>query len=58
LPRPGISIMLPAIATTNPAPADNVTSLIVSVQPDGAPIIVGSSLNEYCVFAMHTGNRW
>ena len=43
LPRPGISIMLPAIATTNPAPADSVTSLMVSVHPDGAPIIAGAA---------------
>src|SRR4029079_7615318 len=39
LPRPGISIIAPAMATTNPAPAERVTSLIVSVQPAAAPTI-------------------
>ena len=37
LPRPGISIMLPAIATTKPAPAESVTSLMDSVHPSGRP---------------------
>ena len=57
LPSPGISIMLPAMATTKPAPADSDASEMVSVQSEGAPISLASSLNEYCVLAMHTG-RW
>ena len=49
--------MLPAIATTKPAPAESETSLTVSVHPDGAPFSFGSSENEYCVLAMQTGKR-
>src|SRR6266511_3608497 len=56
LPRPGISIMLPATATTNPEPADKVASVTLSVQPLGAPSNRALSENEYCVFATHTGS--
>src|ERR1700704_5431195 len=56
LGRPGISIMLPAIATMKPAPAEREASLILSVQPVGAPGSLGLSENEYCVLAMQTGN--
>ncbi len=52
-----MSIMLPAVATTNPAPADSEASEMVRVQSLGAPISLASSLKEYCVLAMHTG-RW
>ena len=50
-----MSIMLPAIGTMKPAPADNDTSLMRRVQPVGAPVFLGSSLKEYCVFAMQMG---
>src|SRR5690348_10561515 len=53
---PGISIMFPEITTTNPAPAEREASVTRSVHPVGAPRILGSSVNEYCVLAMHTGN--
>jgi hypothetical protein len=56
LGRPGISIMLPAMATTKPAPAESHASVMFSVQPVGAPRHLGSSVREYCVYAMHTAN--
>src|SRR4051794_15568571 len=55
--NPGISIMLPAIATTKPAPAEREASVILSVHPVGAPRSLGLSENEYCVLAMHTGSE-
>src|SRR5467141_1080331 len=55
LPRPGIVMMSPANATTNPAPAEGRMSRTCSVNPVGAPSCVASSENEYCVLAMHTG---
>src|ERR1700737_3833412 len=54
--RPGISIMLPAITTTNPAPAESEALVTLSVQPAGAPRRFGSSDKEYWVLAMQTGN--
>jgi len=48
--------MLPAMATTKPAPAERDASVILSVQPVGAPRSLGLSENEYCVLAMHTGS--
>ena len=48
-------MMSPQIATTNPAPAEPDTSLIVMRKPFGLPSRVASSVSEYCVFAMHTG---
>jgi len=55
--RPGISIMLPEIATTKPAPADSEASFTCKVQPVGAPINLGLSVSEYLVLAMQTGSR-
>ena len=52
---PGIVMMSPALATTKPAPAEPYTSLMVMRNPLGTPRRVGSSVNEYCVLAMHTG---
>ena len=37
------------------APADARTSLTLMRNPRGRPRRVGSSVSEYCVFAMHTG---
>src|SRR6202140_3530463 len=56
LGKPGISIMFPAMATMNPAPAERDASVIFSVQPVGAPRSLGLSENEYCVLAMQTGS--
>src|SRR3954463_15545450 len=53
--NPGIVMMSPALATTKPAPAEPYTSLTVIRKPVGLPSRVGSSVSEYCVFAMHTG---
>ncbi len=55
LGSPGIVMISPQIATTNPAPADSLTSRIGSTWPSGAPSRVGSAEKEYCVFAMQTG---
>ena len=56
LGSPGMVIMSPHTTTTKPAPADKRTSRTWSSWPVGAPRKVGSVENEYCVFAMHTGN--
>src|SRR5215471_2573468 len=56
LGNPGISIMLPAITTTKPAPAESEASVTFKVQPLGAPRSLGLSENEYCVLAMQTGS--
>ena len=48
-------MMSPAFATTNPAPADPYTSLIVMRNPVGLHSRAASSVSEYCVLAMHTG---
>ena len=53
--RPGIVMIDPVFTTTNPAPAEGATSRTVIRNPRGRPSSVGSSENEYCVFAMHTG---
>ena len=53
--KPGIIIISPAYATTNPAPLDRRKSLIVILKPSGRPNKVGSSDKEYCVFATQTG---
>ena len=42
-----MSIMLPAMGTRKPAPAESATSLMFRVQPVGAPSFFGSSENEY-----------
>src|SRR5437763_1832131 len=52
--RPGISIMLPAIATTKPAPAESDALFTFRVQPVGTPRLLGSWDSEYCVFAIQT----
>jgi len=49
-------MIAPQITTTNPAPLDNLISLIGKVCPVGAPFNFGSVEKLYCVFAMHTGN--
>ena len=56
LGNPGISMTVPAIATRKPAPADNLTSLIVILNPVGRPNRFGLSDNDFCVFDTHTGN--
>ena len=43
LGNPGISMIVPAIATRKPAPADNLTSLIVILNPVGHPNRFGLS---------------
>ena len=50
-----VVIMSPVKATINPAPADNLTSLTVTVKSSGAPVFLGSSEKLYWVFAIHTG---
>src|SRR5215471_127331 len=56
LGSPGMSIMLPAITTTKPAPAESEASVTFKVQPEGAPRSFGLSEKEYWVLAMHTGS--
>jgi hypothetical protein len=56
LESPGILIISPARATTNPAPEESSKSLIVKVYPEGALIFLGSSEILACVFATITGN--
>ena len=53
--KPGIVIMAPVNGTMKPAPADNLTSLIVTVNPVGAPKTFGSSVNDCGVLAIQTG---
>src|SRR5262249_20742228 len=57
LGNPGISIMLRAITTTKPAPAESEASVTFRVQPEGDPRTLGLSEKEYWVLAMHTGSR-
>ena len=49
LGRPGIVMIDPQTTTKNSAPLDNLTSLIDSVWPDGAPFNWGSVEKLYCV---------
>ena len=56
LGKPGIVIISPVNATKNPAPIDGFNSRIVIVNPSGRPNNVGSSDNEYCVFAIQIGS--
>src|SRR5437870_12603075 len=56
LGSPGMSIMLPEITTTNPAPAESDALVTFRVQPLGAPSSLGLSDREYWVFAMQTGS--
>ena len=53
--NPGMVMMSPHLATTNPAPADPLTSCTVMRKLVGTPSLVASSVSEYCVFAIHTG---
>ena len=53
--NPGMVMMSPHCATTNPAPAAGYTSFTVMRNPVGRPSSVASSLSEYCVFAMQIG---
>ena len=55
LGRPGMVRICPATATTNPAPAESVASLIVMSNPSGAPRTLGLSVKDIWVFAMQTG---
>src|SRR5260370_28861765 len=53
--RPGISIMLPAITTTNPAPAESDAFEKLCVQPAGAPRCFGTADKELRYLAIETG---
>ena len=55
LPSPGMSMMLPATATTNPAPPLTMMSRTCTVKPEGRPTSLALSEREYCVLAMMTG---
>ena len=52
---PGMVMISPSRPTTNPAPAETLTFLTVTVKFYGAPSFDASSEKEYCVFAMQTG---
>ena len=54
--RPGIVVIFPVIGTKNPAPAENLISLTVILNPVGFPRSLESSEREYCVFAIHIGS--
>src|SRR5690349_15080486 len=54
--RPGMSIMSPATATTNPAPAERRTSRTGNSDPWGAPMSLGSWLMDDWVLAMQMGS--
>ena len=56
LGSPGIVMMSPVSATTNPAPADTRSARTVISKSVGAPSNVGLSEKLYCVFATHTGS--
>ena len=47
LGSPGISIISPAIATKNPAPADSLISFIVILNPFGRPNKFGLSESDF-----------
>lgn len=51
-----IVLTSPTIGTTNPAPTETNISVMSSVKPIGAPLIDGSPVNEFDVFAIHIGN--
>ena len=53
--NPGIVIIVPVMATTNPAPAETQTSRMWNGKPSGLPRIVLSSDIDYWFFALHTG---
>jgi hypothetical protein len=52
---PGIVITFPVLTTINPAPPLNSTDLTVILNGSFIINFFGSSDNEYCVFAIHTG---
>ena len=54
--KPGIRIISPVIGTINPAPAAISISRTVKVKSLGRPIKSGLSDNDFCVFAIQTGN--
>lgn len=54
--RPGILEISPHNGTMKPAPADNIMSLTTNLNPVGAPLMAGSPVNEFDVFAMQMGN--
>lgn len=54
--NPGIFEISPQMGTIKPAPADIIMSLMISLNPVGAPLIAGSAVNEFDVFAMQIGN--
>ena len=56
LGRPGIVMMAPQITTINSAPDDNLTSLIGTTCPEGAPFRLGSVEKLYWVLATHIGS--
>lgn len=45
----------PTMGTINPAPIETNMSVISRVKPVGAPLIAGSPVNEFDVFAIHIG---
>ena len=53
--KPGMVMMSPQIATTNPAPADRRTSRTANTWPSGAPITEGSSVKLNWVLATRPG---
>ena len=56
LGSPGMVIMLPVIATINPAPEESLISRIVTLNPSGRPKSEGLSDKEYWVLAIHIGS--
>ena len=53
---PGMVMMSPQRATTNPAPALIERSVTVRGKPFGRPKSLGLSYSEYCVLATQTGS--
>ena len=53
--KPGMVIMAPVSGTMKLAPADNLTSLIVIVNPVGAPNTFGLSVMDCGVLAIQIG---
>ena len=53
---PGIVNMFPVSITINPAPVFNITSFTCILNGSSHNKFFASSENEYCVFAIHTGN--
>ena len=54
--NPGIVITSPVKATIKPAPADTFRLRTDILKFSGAPVFDASSVNEYCVLAIQTGN--